>query len=407
MMEPAETWEGYPGWVESLVREKLEPGETPLAWFEPDLTPHLHYAAGLVVLTDRRVLSFEWDHGDRPNAKPPVEPKSYRDWPLSEGLVAASGDHAGIGTLEILDGDGMVAYWRYTVARAASARKLAERLEALQKGLAPKAKQVVPAAVTTECSVCGYAIRAGDTICSQCGTSVAKPPILSLFRLLSIAKSYWFMSILGTLLTLAATASGLIAPYLTMPLLDDILIPYQNGKPAQLNMIPWYLLGLGGASVLAWLLTWGEMYVMSWVSESVSAELRDRTYSHLQKLSLEYFGGKRTGDLMSRISSDTDRICYFLSVYVLDFVTDVLMLVMTAVILLKINFNLALVTLCPLPFIAFSRISRAGAAGTRVLAEQPGLGRHDQRPGGHDPRHSRGKSVRPGRAGDSTLPAFQ
>ena len=171
---------------------------------------------------------------------------------------------------------------------------------------------MAPAAVTTECSVCGFAIHAGDTACSQCGTSIAKPPILSLFRLLSIAKSYWAMSVLGTILTLAATASGLIAPYLTMPLLDDILVPYQSGRPAQLNMIPWYLAGLAGASVLAWLLTWGEMYVMSWVSESVSAELRDRTYSHLQKLSLEYFGGKRTGDLMSRISSDTDRICYFL-----------------------------------------------------------------------------------------------
>jgi ATP-binding cassette subfamily B protein len=274
-----------------------------------------------------------------------------------------------------MNGDGLLAYWRYTVARAASARRLAERLEALQKGLALKETPVAPAAVTTECSVCGFAIRAGDTACGQCGTSIAKSPVRSLFRLLSIAKSYWFMSLLGVILTLAATASGLITPYLTMPLLDDILIPYQNGKPAQVNMIPWYLLGLAGASVLAWLLTWAEMYVMSWVSESVSAELRDRTYSHLQKLSLEYFGGKRTGDLISRVSSDTDRICYFLSVYVLDFFTDVLMLVMTAIILLKINFNLALVTLCPLPFIAFSvfrvqeRLGRGFSLANRAWAD--------------------------------------
>ena len=32
------------------------------------------------------------------------------------------------------------------------------------------------------------------------------------------------------------------------------------------------------------------------------------TYAHLQKLSLEFFGGKRTGDLMSRVGNDTDRI---------------------------------------------------------------------------------------------------
>jgi ATP-binding cassette subfamily B protein len=375
MKELAETWDDCPGWVVSLVGEKLEPGEAPLAWFEPDLTMRLRYAAGLVVLTDRRVLGFEWEPGARPNAKPPVAPKTYKFWPLSGDIVAASSDNAGIGTLELLNPDGLVAYWRYTVARAAGARRLAERLEAAQKGIVPKAKPEAPAAVTTECSVCGFAIRAGDTCCSQCGTSIAKPPIRSLFRLLKVAKSYWFMSILGTILTLAATASGLIAPYLTMPLLDDILVPYQNGRPAQLNMIPWYLLGLAGASVLAWLLTWGEMYVMSWVSESVSAELRDRTYSHLQNLSLEYFGGKRTGDLISRISSDTDRICYFLSVYVLDFVTDVLMLVMTAVILLKINFSLALVTLLPLPFIAFTvfrvqeRLGRGFSLGNRAWAD--------------------------------------
>ncbi len=78
MMEPAEIWEGYPGWVESLVRAKLQPDETPLAWFEPDLTPRLHYAAGLVVLTNRRVLGFEWEPGARPNAKPPVDPKASK-----------------------------------------------------------------------------------------------------------------------------------------------------------------------------------------------------------------------------------------------------------------------------------------------------------------------------------------
>ena len=69
------------------------------------------------------------------------------------------------------------------------------------------------------------------------------------------------------------------------------------------------------------------------MSEQVSADLRQETYAHLQRLSLEFFGGKRTGDLISRVGSDTDRICNFLSVNLLDFGTDVLMIVMTAAIL--------------------------------------------------------------------------
>src|SRR5262249_19661995 len=103
--------------------------------------------------------------------------------------------------------------------------------------------------------------------------------------------------------------------------------------------------------VFAWLLDWIRSYVSSWVGERISADLRNQTYTHLQTLSLEFFGGKRTGDLMSRISSDTDRLCNFLSTNLVDFATDILMIVMTATVLLLIDPWLALATLCPFPFI--------------------------------------------------------
>ena len=160
-----------------------------------------------------------------------------------------------------------------------------------------------------------------------------------------------------------------------MHLLDDILVPVQSGTAVELGMVKWYLLGLAGAAALAWALTWAQMYVMSWVSERVAADLRIRTYSHLQHLSLEYFGGKRTGDLISRVSSDTDRICYFLSVYVLDFLTDVLLIVMTAAIMLSIDWELAVTTLLPLPLIAYlvfkvqGRMGHGFSLGNRAWAE--------------------------------------
>ena len=105
------------------------------------------------------------------------------------------------------------------------------------------------------------------------------------------------------------------------------------------------------------------------------------------RLSLEYFGGKRTGDLIARIGSETDRICVFLSLHLLDFATDVLMIVMTAAILVSINPWLALVTLLPLPFIAwmihvvrdrlrhgFEKIDRVWSEVTNVLADTiPGI----------------------------------
>jgi ATP-binding cassette subfamily B protein len=139
--------------------------------------------------------------------------------------------------------------------------------------------------------------------------------------------------------------------------------------------------------VLGWGLNWARTYLLALVSERIGADLRTATYEHLLELSLDYFGGKRTGDLMSRIGSETDRICVFLSLHALDFATDVLMIVMTSVILFSINPWLALVTLLPLPFIGwmihvvrdrlrtgFEKIDRVWGEVTNVLADTiPGI----------------------------------
>lgn len=373
--EVEDAWAGCPDWVRDLLSEALAPGETPLTWFEPDLDLKLHYAPALVVLTDRRLLSYQWPEGTRQNGRPAGEPQSRAEWVLSSDLELSQRDHAGVGKLELEGAAGLVACWRYTAARTTGARRISDRLAAWRRnGEVVTPRQAArPAAM--ECATCGARFRAEETCCPECGTSIAKSPMMSLLRLFSVAKKYLWMSLLGFLLTLAGTASGLIPPYLTMPLMDDILVPVQSGKTVDLGIVKWYLLGLAGASVLAWALTWAQMYVMSWVSERVAADLRSKTYTHLQNLSLEYFGGKRTGDLISRVSSDTDRICYFLSVYVLDFLTDILLIVMTAAIMLSIDWELAVVTLFPLPFIAYlvfrvqSRMGHGFSLGNRAWAE--------------------------------------
>ena len=148
-----------------------------------------------------------------------------------------------------------------------------------------------------------------------------------------------------------------------------------------------YLAGLLGSALLAWGLGWARTYILALVSERIGADLRTTTYEHLLGLSLEFFGGKRTGDLMARIGADTDRICIFLSLHLLDFATDVLMITLTAAILFSINPWLALVTLLPLPFIAwmihvvrerlrtgFEKIDRVWSEVTSVLADTiPGI----------------------------------
>ena len=213
------------------------------------------------------------------------------------------------------------------------------------------------------------------------------PPAKSLYRLFRFARPLRGMILLGFTLTLAGTAAGLVSPYITIFLVDKVLIPVQTGKHVPFRLVLWYLLALGAASLAAWVLGWGRTFVVAWVSERISADLRNRTYAHLHSLSLEFYSAKRTGDLIARVSTDTDRICYFLSVYLLDAATDSLMILMTIGILLWIDPWLTVVTLCPLPLIAwliyrvrcklrrgFQFSSRVWGEMTSVLADTiPGI----------------------------------
>ena len=206
---------------------------------------------------------------------------------------------------------------------------------------------------------------------------------------------------------LASTAATLVPPYLTMPLMDKVLIPFQNGEPIDPGMVALLLAGLLGVGAAGLGLGWARTYILALVSERIGADLRTTTYEHLLRLSLEYFGGKRTGDLMARIGSETDRICVFLSLHLLDFATDVLMIVMTAAILFSINPWLALVTLLPLPFIAWmihvvrDRLRTGFEKIDRVWS------RSDQRAGRHHSRHPRGQGLCPGKARSGALPRSQ
>lgn len=340
MVTPNSAWNALPQRYREAVAVQAAAPDAPLAWTELDLDEELRFAEGMAVLTGQKIVVLP----PRPVGQGPT---TARAWPLTEVDRLTSRERGGVGTLELHGPAGRLASWRYTAGRGTAVHRLVHRFESVKAGSEIVADQVAV------CPSCGAIIPPDQIECPACTPSAAPPVASSLLRLVRFAKPRAGMLTLGYVLTAAATASALIPPYLTMPLLDDVLIPHQAGQAVDFGVVKWYLLGLGLAFLFTWALSWARTYVNAWVSERIAADLRNNAYAHLQSLSLEYYGGKRTGDLMARLSTDTDRLCYFLSVTALDFATDVLMLVMTAAIMTSIHWKLALVTLCPLPLIAF------------------------------------------------------
>ena len=356
------------------VSAALKADESIQAWIETDLDERLNFARGLLLLTSRRLLA--WRAAEAP----------ARCWELAAGLALGQHDHAGVGALELFDAAGRLASWRYTLARNMAALRLIGEFEAQRDSLCGGSPAPRPS--DDLCPVCKTPIPPDEEDCPVCSrAAAAAPSTWTLFRLWRFARPYKGRLLFGFILTLASTAATLVPPYLTMPLMDNVLIPFQNGQPLAWDLVALYLGGLFGAAALAWGLGWLRTYTLALVSERMGRDLRTQTYDHLLGLSLEYFGGKRTGDLIARIGNETDRINIFLSLDLLNFATDVLMIAMTATILFSINPWLALATLLPLPVIGwlihmvreklrtgFEKIDRIWAEVTNVLADTiPGI----------------------------------
>jgi len=94
-----------------------------------------------------------------------------------------------------------------------------------------------------------------------------------------------------------------------------------------------------------------EKYLTTSVAQWVSHDLRRTLYHHIQRLSLSYHDNKRTGDLISRITSDIDTVQDFISQVLLGLVVNLLTLGGMLAVMFYLNWRFTLIALSVAPFL--------------------------------------------------------
>jgi ABC-type multidrug transport system fused ATPase/permease subunit len=148
-----------------------------------------------------------------------------------------------------------------------------------------------------------------------------------------------------------------------------VLIPWLIGRAVNAiqegdkpDLLP-LALAIVGAGVLRLGLTVVRRVVAGKVSLAVEFDLRQRFYSHLQRLELGFFDQQQTGQLMSRATVDLQSIRFFLG-YGLIFITqNLLTIFLVSVVMFALDPMLALIALAPAPLIVYTasrynRVSR-------------------------------------------------
>ena len=103
-------------------------------------------------------------------------------------------------------------------------------------------------------------------------------------------------------------------------------------------------------------------------------DLRSRMYDKLQSLDLGFFHDKQTGDLMSRVVNDTRDFELLYAHMIPEMITNLVTFAGVLVILLTINWRLALITCCPIPLILFSGVIFAKKVRPYFKASQKCMG---------------------------------
>jgi ATP-binding cassette subfamily B protein len=165
----------------------------------------------------------------------------------------------------------------------------------------------------------------------------------ALGRALVYMRAYWPQALAAFLSLVLVSGSTLITPQLIRQLIDNGI---RLGDES-------LVLVLAGAIVAVALVravfTFLQGYLSEKVSQHVAYDLRNQLFARLQQLSFSYYDQAQTGQLMTRATNDVELVRQFVSQGFLQFISALVMLFGTAIILLLTNWGLALIALLVVP----------------------------------------------------------
>jgi subfamily B ATP-binding cassette protein MsbA len=173
------------------------------------------------------------------------------------------------------------------------------------------------------------------------GAPKKRPSIAMYRRLLTFVRPYRWNLVIAAVLLILSTLLSLVWPQVVLRVLDLGL------KDAAL--LDQLVLGLVAVLVVRAVIDGVRGYVMTWTGERVIFDLRMQIVRHLQSLSLSFFTRRKTGELMSHVTSDATLVHGVITQTIISVLGQLMTLVGGLVVIFVMNWRLALLTLVVAP----------------------------------------------------------
>ncbi|MEI7777223.1 MAG: ABC transporter ATP-binding protein [bacterium] len=201
------------------------------------------------------------------------------------------------------------------------------------------------------------------------GKGVLKTAWLRLVPLLVEEKRAVTIAIIAILVSSSAT---LVVPLIIAHIVDVYLVT------KNFQGVVMYSELLAGIFVLGLITSYLQVKTMGGVGRRLLFNLRNKIFNKLQELPVAFFNQNKAGDLISRINNDTDKLNQFFAQALMQFLSNIILIIGTGVFLLVIDFKLGLVALVPaivaliLTQILSPWVKRASLKSLRTLGSMSG-----------------------------------
>ena len=157
---------------------------------------------------------------------------------------------------------------------------------------------------------------------------------LNLFRYF---KRYSFLYLIALLAMTAGTMLDQAAPLIVQHIIDDVLIA------KRMEILNFLLLGILGIGVGRCIFQYTKEYACDYAGSKIASEVRINLFQKIQSLSANFFDGINSGELMSRVKDDVDRI-WDIAAFMGILMAEVFIRTVTTIIfMVRINWQLALI----------------------------------------------------------------
>ena len=172
---------------------------------------------------------------------------------------------------------------------------------------------------------------------------------------MTMAKPYRWPLVLTVLSLVGASAVSLVTPEMVRKLTAAL-----TDNSATKEMVIGYALILLAAYVAKAFLTFVSKYKAHVAAWNFVGDMMLNVYNKLQSLSMRYFGDKQTGEIMSRIINDSRNMETLIAHALPDLLSNILIVIMVAIMIFTINPILAAISLIPIPLILFVSMKFSG-----------------------------------------------